>query len=655
MASPDSIRTSLLRTRRRLRASRRGLWITDDPYGDSSPANPLIAFRLAELPSKRRVSGWDVLHLRAPHDVDRNDTPHAHYIREHLIGSVIGVRCTKDRSVDRSAVMRALDGRRYGTILSSGNDPLAFELGRTLSEETGRTGWFADLTERPDMDRYVDLTGARTLSFPPEPLPDGPRDDPRLDIVSEPSDIPITVIVPTYRPDRGIEHALDSILTQRYPAHAIHVVIAVNGPDTAYLADLERRFADDTRVTVSHTPVLGPSAARNHAVRLVRTEWLCFLDDDDTLSPGYLATLAAGVDTRVSVVCARQDDILADGRIAAPSYKTRVLTDAGAGRHETLFGSGLESHFASFSSALFRTSEFQDLYTPLDESIRSGEDSLFWAQNAHRIPRAIHACDPEGREGYRRRFSGESVMFPTADKAYSTWVSDRIHLLKRYFEIVMDPAHELAYRRFVLQRSYSTPGQIDAYARTVEPELRRSIRRDLVAADLPWPVGTRVGSDQGIAFVDTYPPLTSAEAYEVPLTLARISASEPEGIEWRVRFLTPSQQPADRFYRRFLDFHVTRHVRETELADDRASNTGSLLRGSEGGPYTRLVSIGSNPAVHDAAAAIHARHPDVIWSADFGDIPIDERSSAWEAASPIGVRGPGLDARLAEVVGYQPS
>lgn len=38
----------------------------------------------------------------------------------------------------------------------------------------------------------------------------------------------------------------------------------------------------------------GPTAVRNALVRAAGTEWVAFLDDDDVLYPGHLATLTAG-------------------------------------------------------------------------------------------------------------------------------------------------------------------------------------------------------------------------------------------------------------------------------------------------------------------------------------------------------------------------
>ena len=76
----------------------------------------------------------------------------------------------------------------------------------------------------------------------------------------------VTVVIPSIPPREKLLHrALDSVLAQRYTPDAIVV-------------EIDRDHA-------------GAAATRNRGLDKVDTEWVAFLDDDDTLTPDHLAEL----------------------------------------------------------------------------------------------------------------------------------------------------------------------------------------------------------------------------------------------------------------------------------------------------------------------------------------------------------------------------
>lgn len=78
----------------------------------------------------------------------------------------------------------------------------------------------------------------------------------------------VTVVIPSIPPRAKLLHrALDSVLTQRYTADAIVVEV-----------DRDHRGAAETR---------------NRGLAKVETEYVAFLDDDDTFGPDHLADLMA--------------------------------------------------------------------------------------------------------------------------------------------------------------------------------------------------------------------------------------------------------------------------------------------------------------------------------------------------------------------------
>jgi CDP-glycerol glycerophosphotransferase len=100
-------------------------------------------------------------------------------------------------------------------------------------------------------------------------------------------------VVPAYDVERWLPESLDSLLSQR--GVDLEVVVVDDGsPDrSGEIAD--EYAARDDRVSVLHVPNGGLGSARNVGTEQVSGEYLAFLDSDDVLPPGALATLAASL------------------------------------------------------------------------------------------------------------------------------------------------------------------------------------------------------------------------------------------------------------------------------------------------------------------------------------------------------------------------
>ena len=85
-----------------------------------------------------------------------------------------------------------------------------------------------------------------------------------------------------------MNQAVESALRQTRPFD--QVIVVADGVDDPALAALE-----GVVVQVHAIEKAGVAAARNAGVDLARTDWVCFLDDDDLLHPGYLDRVAAEV------------------------------------------------------------------------------------------------------------------------------------------------------------------------------------------------------------------------------------------------------------------------------------------------------------------------------------------------------------------------
>ncbi len=96
------------------------------------------------------------------------------------------------------------------------------------------------------------------------------------------------LVIPTHRRPGLIVQAVESALRQTRPFD--QVIVVPDGLDDDAVALL-----DGLPIEVRAIEKAGVAAARNAGVEHARTEWVCFLDDDDLLHPDYLARVAAEV------------------------------------------------------------------------------------------------------------------------------------------------------------------------------------------------------------------------------------------------------------------------------------------------------------------------------------------------------------------------
>ncbi|WP_400997730.1 glycosyltransferase family 2 protein [Agromyces sp. GXQ0307] len=96
------------------------------------------------------------------------------------------------------------------------------------------------------------------------------------------------LVIPTYRRPDLVLQAVDSALRQTRPFDQLIVV-----PDG--LDDPAIDALSESPVDVVPIEKAGVAAARNAGRTQARTDWVCFLDDDDLLHPDYLARVESEV------------------------------------------------------------------------------------------------------------------------------------------------------------------------------------------------------------------------------------------------------------------------------------------------------------------------------------------------------------------------
>lgn len=100
----------------------------------------------------------------------------------------------------------------------------------------------------------------------------------------------ISIIVPVYHGEKFIQQCLDSIYSQTYENYIVYIVLDDFSYDNTF-SIIERHplYSMDKIVVIASICKSNPANARNRALDYVHTDYVCFLDVDDTWEPDKLA------------------------------------------------------------------------------------------------------------------------------------------------------------------------------------------------------------------------------------------------------------------------------------------------------------------------------------------------------------------------------
>lgn len=99
----------------------------------------------------------------------------------------------------------------------------------------------------------------------------------------------ISIIVPVYHGEKFIQQCLDCIYSQTYENYIVYIVLDDFSYDNTF-SIIERHplYSMDKIVVIASICKSNPANARNRALDYVHTDYVCFLDVDDTWEPDKL-------------------------------------------------------------------------------------------------------------------------------------------------------------------------------------------------------------------------------------------------------------------------------------------------------------------------------------------------------------------------------
>lgn len=215
--------------------------------------------------------------------------------------------------------------------------------------------------------------------------------------------VPVTFVIPCFNYGRFVGEAVASALAQA--GADVQVVIVDDGSTDGSTPEACDRLASD-RVRVIHQHNAGPGAARNAGARLAETEFIVFLDADDTLDPTFVAKLHTAMVEDPSgcgpVSHAYCQEVLTDqahGTWKVPAWDPMLLLVTNLHPITTLLRRTCFEEVGGFDESLGGHYEDWDLWLKLSEKgyrgVRVREPLFFWRRHSHdtMVMRAVQTHD----------------------------------------------------------------------------------------------------------------------------------------------------------------------------------------------------------------------------------------------------------------------
>lgn len=192
----------------------------------------------------------------------------------------------------------------------------------------------------------------------------------------------ISVIIPTYKPGRYIHNCLLSLSEQTVDKALYEIILILNGckdPYKDYLDLLCKTHLSDNIVRILYVESAGVSNARNIGIETARGEYICFVDDDDFVSPNYLEALLS-VSSSSCVGCSNSLSFSTEKDKLEPNFLTKHYSKSKGKNYSQLQYRGFLSppYAKMIHRSIIASSRF-------DTSLKYSEDSVFCFDIAKRI------------------------------------------------------------------------------------------------------------------------------------------------------------------------------------------------------------------------------------------------------------------------------
>lgn len=427
----------------------------------------------------------------------------------------------------------------------------------------------------------------------------------------------VTVVMATFHGASRIAKPLSSLAAQSLDPACFEVVVVVNGPDDGVRAVVADIAASHPRlgVRVLTSDRAGASAAWSLGVAAARREYLTFVDDDDWVSPDYLAGMLERAAPWTIVAAAIAD--VDETRPHDPNWDNYLQRELDRLEGEVSVDD-YQRAIGYHGGKLVATALARQV--PFDLDLASGMDVAFWTELVGRFLTTVTVVPRKRGAHYYRTVRRASMGRNTADRGFA---QDRVAVLghlSRMRHVYPDIARA-AHRQMIGQMHW-----LGTYL-DEHPEDRPGLLEQVVGLgdpDMPYESLTRNRS-RDLAVLVAFPPFVDvsaivaarriwAEQRIVDVVTMDLSDARPvdPDLELLVAGLVdhrwvvtggPVRYSSWNSVRRFVNAGIEPVQREIELR----------------GAYRSVYSRTTWPAAHFLAAMVKLRNPSTRWVAEFSD------------------------------------
>ncbi len=181
----------------------------------------------------------------------------------------------------------------------------------------------------------------------------------------------ISVVIPSFNRAHCLPRALDSVLAQTRPAQQIIVVDDGSSDDT--VQRLHQHYPQIQLIVQSNK---GVSAARNHAIRAAKGDWIALLDSDDEWLPHKLELIRQAQQANPQMRLFHSDEIWIRNGVRVNPMKKHAKQGG------MIFEQCLPLCVISPSAAVIQRKLFDEIGY-FDETLPACEDYDFWLRLCH--------------------------------------------------------------------------------------------------------------------------------------------------------------------------------------------------------------------------------------------------------------------------------
>ena len=456
----------------------------------------------------------------------------------------------------------------------------------------------------------------------------------------------VTVVVPSHAGADRIGETLGSLARQTMDPASFEVVVVLNGAADG-TEERIREFRDQhplLQVRTVRIPGVGAGRARNAGIAAAAGTHLTFVDDDDWVTPTFLDALVAVAEEGVvplGVVADVATNAGDDGASHFAEYDNYINRAVAVRAGKDVPAEVLTTGLAFVAAKLVPTALARSV--TFDESLRSGEDVVYWFDLFNRAPFDFRVADLSADAAYHRSIRVGSLSRQRA--SYGFGVSQRLAVIERLaIRQVTHPAAERARSRLIAAHT----GLINSYLREAPDDHRRAvdeIRERGLESVLPFDV-LNAGLARDLAIVYSFLPYAGTSAFAAARRIRH------RGIVVDVvsnsMYAAHEQDPAgEAIAREFIGEHhevpgrpgTFNWVRIEQFVAAGAEQIE--VWESAKGAYRSVYSRSLRPASHVLAAVYKLQRPDVTWIAEFSDPHLWDRQG--QRRSGVATPGPLLD------------